>query len=447
MLYKKVVLFVLVVFVGLTLLVNLSFAQEDITLRFVTTRIDPTMEEAIILFEVDHPNVKVELIPMGEFGGQKARAMILANDLPDMFEVTTGGAGQKNLPVFLKNNLVEPVPEWLKKELDWDENCLDLAKKYYLDSETGKILALPIEYDLKPLFYYRVDALKEVGLDPNNFPTEMMAWWEANKKLMKRDSKGEITRYAMRTFAFVVDYGIDFFLSYVEPKGDPSHLYSYIGGSSPDDPYRLTAPGVIKSLKFYQNMCYGPEQIFDNAYADRVEGLLADFYAGVTGGTWMDYFLGGTGIEYITVSSPHVKGDKPKAIGCTPACGVISTSEHKELSWRFLKILAASPKFWTWRYTPKKIAGSVSSTTVLPAYISIWRTLEESEFEMSRYSYVLTDVQGIVEPKADPVYCQVLLEVLQPMFTAINVEGKDVEEQAAWANTEANRILREAEGG
>jgi len=403
------------------------------------------LRHAVAMFQVAHPNVTIEFIPAGEEEGLKTLAMIRANDLPDAFRVETGGATTRNLPIYIENDLLDPVPAWVKKDVGWENNCIEFCKEYYKDADTGEILALPVTYDLKPFFFYRVDALKEVGLDPMNIPQEMNAWWEANKKLVKRDSTGEVTRYAMRTFAFVIDYGLNFILADVEPKGDPSDLYSYMGGSGKDDPYRLTAPEFVKSMERYQRMCYGPDLIFDNAYADRMEGLKSDFYAGVTAGTWFEQSLEPAGMEYVVLPPPNAKGKKPKASATTNAYGVVNTSKNKELAWEFLEILATDVDWWTWAWTPREVAGQTVFDRNLPSYHSVWDGLGKAGFDIDKYAYALKDFQPVIEPKSDPKYNQVLLEVIQPAFTAINVEGEDVVEQLTSAEQKANKILRSSD--
>lgn len=229
-----------------------SFAGEEITLRVWTAHsaMENGKTEAVDAvynkFEVENPGTKVVVthVPYGELQ-KKLLTAFAAGVVPEIFLIP-----DEWLALFLKNNLLEPVPVEDEKEFFesgvWPEIRLCLERE-------GRLQGYPWEISVYGLFYNK-DMFKEAGLNPEKPPKSWDEFRDYAKKLTKKDEKGEITRvgYAIRHVG--------------HPAGVVGKWISFLWTTDTylvENPYTsggkkatFNTPGGIAAVQLYTDMIY-----------------------------------------------------------------------------------------------------------------------------------------------------------------------------------------------
>lgn len=151
--------------------------------KYVTEVLIPEWEEK-------HPNLPIvyETVPHSDFE-KKLLTALAAGTGPDMYQTW-----DPNMPLYIGNKRAAPVvPEAFG--VSSVKEVLDLYMPGSLDAFVveGNLYGIPLEYNTLSL-WIRSDAYREVGLDPNQPPTNWTMAGEYGAKLVKRDENGAMLR-------------------------------------------------------------------------------------------------------------------------------------------------------------------------------------------------------------------------------------------------------------
>ena len=92
----------------------------------------------------------------------------------------------------IDSGLIVPVEDLIKKDPTFDKSKLvSQVRNYY--SIGGKLYSMPWNSST-PLLFYNKTMFKQAGLDPNKPPKTFSEVIQYSKKLLSKDSKGNITR-------------------------------------------------------------------------------------------------------------------------------------------------------------------------------------------------------------------------------------------------------------
>lgn len=185
MIKKSIVFLVLVVLVfSFSSLVSAGDKSELVIWNTAEMLANPLTEDYIAQFEKENPNVDVKFFT---FPWQELRTKLLtafaAGTAPDILQLDTPW-----LPEFTSANLLEPAPDYVKKDLD--ENFLPIAK--YIVSFDGQVYGYPWWAFTNALIYNK-DLFKDSGLDPDNPPKTWEELRQAAEKIVKFKD-GEMTQ-------------------------------------------------------------------------------------------------------------------------------------------------------------------------------------------------------------------------------------------------------------
>ena len=176
--------------VGALMLSGLALGQ---TLRYFSWEVNIADETAALIaeFEAMHPGVTVDFEAMSpDQYWPRMSAMAAANDLPDVFYMSTGFVAEWHRNGLLAN--LQPYVDALDLE-DYYTGVLSVAR--FPDPDAGDLHAVPINW-VGPVLYYNATAFDEAGL---GYPSAEWTWDEflaaAEALTIDRDADGRIDQY------------------------------------------------------------------------------------------------------------------------------------------------------------------------------------------------------------------------------------------------------------
>ncbi len=147
-------------------------------------------------FESKHPNIIVDLQLVPLKYNEKILSLLAANIAPDVFSVPAAD--------MIPKGVLYPIDDFLAKDPDFHPE--DFAGEIWkLGKVYGHFYDIPATAAPLALFY-NVKHFREAGLrTPNEYAAEGKWNWETFlyccKKLVKRDERGNVTRWAYRVYA------------------------------------------------------------------------------------------------------------------------------------------------------------------------------------------------------------------------------------------------------
>jgi sn-glycerol 3-phosphate transport system substrate-binding protein len=185
----KKILFIMLFFLASASL----FAKKDVEIEFwhsLGFNIKNIIEDLADEYNKANPGVKINPVFQGLFEDMQVKMLTAAitRQLPDVAQVQV-----EYLDPYVENGLIDPIDNIVP-----DEHREDILEKMWeLVSREGKIYAVPFCISTT-VFFYNEEAFKNVGLDPENPPSD---WDEMVKtgKVLTRDTNGdgELDKYAM----------------------------------------------------------------------------------------------------------------------------------------------------------------------------------------------------------------------------------------------------------
>lgn len=210
--FKKIMLGLIVI--GLLVLLGSTGA---IAKKVVTwaTRSLPEMEKAVEEFELEYPEIDIQIQDMSPDEFPLAAA---TGTLPDIIPLSWGEIIDK----LMQSGMIIPLDNLIEK------NNLDMSvfAKAIVDWTIfdGKIYGIPFTASPRGTFVYNRDALKEVGIEE---PTEDLTWEEFRemaRKLTKRDKDGNVTRYGVLNKYPFIDFFYLFGGEFVDDSRNPKKV-------------------------------------------------------------------------------------------------------------------------------------------------------------------------------------------------------------------------------
>jgi sn-glycerol 3-phosphate transport system substrate-binding protein len=150
-----------------------------------------SLEALAARFNESQSEVKVKLVFQGTPNDNMAKVMasLQGGGLP-----TIACLDEVRVQQLIDTGAFRPVQEFVDAE-NYDLSDFDPKTIQYFTLD-GKLWAMPISLAV-PLFYYNKVPFREVGLDPENPPQDLDEVKEDARKLVKRDSEGNVTRTGM----------------------------------------------------------------------------------------------------------------------------------------------------------------------------------------------------------------------------------------------------------
>lgn len=295
-----------------------------------------TIRDAIRRFEADHPNVKIEEVPIinDEY---KTKLMIAmgANDEPDIFMTWGGGP----LETYVNAGKVYDMTDALKAEGIYD-NFLPVALN--LATVKDRVYGVPIVNMVTALVWYRTDIFERLGLE---IPTTYGELLEVMDVLLANN----ITPFTLANANKWT--GSMYFMYLVDRIGGPEAFYNAAmrveGGSWASEPF-VKAGELLQDLvqrgafpRGFQSMDEDLAQSRNLLYTDRAAMYLM--------GSWAYGVIMAENPEllqhldfFVFPAVEGGKGDPSNMVG-TPGDNYFSISEkceHKEYAVKFLKYLS-----------------------------------------------------------------------------------------------------------
>lgn len=256
----------------------------------------------------------------------------------DLFTAAVGGgapdtAGFKltSTPLFVNNNLLEPLDEYIEQWEDKDDIDESLYDTLRSVTDSDSLYLMP--WNTQVLYvYYRPSMFEEVGID---IPTTYEEFLE-DIRLLTRDTDGDGQ-------TDVYGYGMRGSTGGQEPWG--SFIYAR-GGSFED----LTSPESIQGMQDFID-------IYQGGYApptapnDGFQEIIANFQSGMTAMTIQHI---GTYVQMVDTFGDDVDAFQiPAGVGRWTSMGDTETvmfadCEHKEAAFEWMKYLATGKGQETW---------------------------------------------------------------------------------------------------
>lgn len=283
------------------------------------------MDKQVAKFNASNPNIKVNvlLVPDGE---TKFLAAVAGGDPPDVF---TGWGNV--IATWAEGEVIMCLDELISKNApDMEEFLYPIASE--LGKYKGKTYSMSI--DLSPLMiFWNKDLFKEVGLDPEKFPTTIEELDSIEGKFWKTDSKGMIERTGfLPTWIYV--WAPAFGARFVDENNNPTP----------------TDPGLLKTLKWFESYVttkgYSMEKIdaFNKSMTNNsqsVNPFLTNKAAFTVDGMWLltDIKKYAPNMNYGVAQLPYsTNGGKENANIIMADFDVIPTgAKHPEQAFEFIK--------------------------------------------------------------------------------------------------------------
>ena len=195
---KKFLSFMLVISMFLLLSLNIGYAKQ-INLKFyypvgVSGPLAKVIDGMVSQFNKENPGIKVTPVFAGSYFDTmtKVQATIMGGNPPDVAILLS-----VDLFSLMDMDAIVSLDDFIASSKDGEAYIKDFFPAFMENSTFGgKVWSIPFQRST-PILYYNKDAFREVGLDPNKPPKtwdELVAY---GKKLIKKNSKGEVTRWAV----------------------------------------------------------------------------------------------------------------------------------------------------------------------------------------------------------------------------------------------------------
>jgi sn-glycerol 3-phosphate transport system substrate-binding protein len=150
-----------------------------------------SLEALVNRYNGSQSEVKVKLVYQGTPDDNMAKVMasLQGGQLP-----TIACLDEVRVQQLIDSGAFRPVQEFIDAE-DYDLSDFDAKTIQYFTLD-GTLWAMPISIAV-PVFYYNKVPFREVGLDPEHPPQDLEQVKEIARKLVKRDSQGNVTRTGM----------------------------------------------------------------------------------------------------------------------------------------------------------------------------------------------------------------------------------------------------------
>lgn len=323
------------------------------------------LEKAVADFNATHDNIEVVATNQGDYFEiySKAMAAIGAGDAPDVLMIGTDNVG----PYVADGLLEDLIPYMDESGIDKDDLVPAFTDKYWGDD--GELYVLSWGRSC-PVLFVNQDMLDEAGLQA---PT---TWDEMDEVSQKLIADG------VTSYGYSMPYDSWFFLMIVPQMG---------GTLFNDD---LTALGCVedgtlaKGLQLYQDqvkdktLYFGPTQDSNNACRSLFfNGESAMFLGSCANLAAIDE---NASFNYSMCPVPAGVRKAVNTGGCT--FGMVSSSEHKEEAWEFMK----------WYMTAEEGGASIAAQT---GYIPWTKSMAETQAVKDFWSRM---------PAAETAYQQIL---------------------------------------
>ena len=221
-------------------LASAAHAQTEVVFNFpvaVGGPITAIIDDYAARFSAENPDIKVTPVYTGSYQDTIARTLtqIRGGDSPAMavlLSVDTFTLYDEDVIVAL-DDLVET---------DADRAFLTSFYPAFLANGQvgGKVWSLPFQRST-PVLYWNKDAFAEAGLDPETPPATWAEMVEMGKKLVKRDTAGNVTRWGVR----IPTSGFPYWLFQGLTTANDAFLMNSDGNQTFFD-----APGVVEALEY-----------------------------------------------------------------------------------------------------------------------------------------------------------------------------------------------------
>lgn len=296
------------------------------------------VERAVARF--NESQSRYEVVPLLLAGGESDSKLLLSvagGDPPDVMlvwsQITSAWASRR---------IIQSLDAFMTRE----ERALFLRDAYPVVARSGwyqgRLYGMTMGFDLTTV-YYRPDLFREVGLDPDRFPSTLEEMRDAAKRLDRYDGDGSLTRVGLL------------------PVGLPNYLAFFGGGLYDATAQRLTlnSPQNLHALTF---MVEARKRLGLDKVLRFTSGLSSDsgaswpFISGLYGmvidGEWRVEQLRryAPHLEYRTVPVPPPVGGRPLASFSSVNYLVMPEgARNPDGAWEFIK-------FWTGIDRPDRAA-------------------------------------------------------------------------------------------
>lgn len=301
-------------------------------------------------FYAEHPNVEVEFVntPHSEYEN-RLKIAFASGDPSDIVWMDA-----PNIASYAEEGVLEPLDSyWDKADFNDLVPSAQNGMKY-----NGKIWAAPLN-EANICVWYNKDLTNAAGINPPESLDDAWTWkefYEAAKKLTKKDSSGKVTVYGVMPAMgapVAVHEGITFtVVQWIWQAG--GEILSN-GGK--------TAMGVFNSKEGVNALAYY-QRFFEEEISPK-----QDIPNGFETGKIAMYVTGPWQLGYMQSSHPDFNlGTTPLPIGETGASptgswnlGITAKSKNKDAAWAFIQALTGKEGSFTWSETTKDVPARKST--------------------------------------------------------------------------------------
>ena len=177
---------------------NIAYAKQ-INLKFyypvgVSGPLAKVIDGMVSKFNKENPGIKVTPVFAGSYFNTmtKVQATIMGGNPPDVAILLS-----VDLFSLIDMDAILPLDDYIKSSKDGESYIKDFFPAFMENATyNGKVWSIPFQRST-PILYYNKDAFREVGLDPAKPPKTWDELAAYGKKLVKKNSKGEVTRWAV----------------------------------------------------------------------------------------------------------------------------------------------------------------------------------------------------------------------------------------------------------
>ena len=427
---KKFLSLILMISLFLLFSVNISYAK-TVNLKFyypvgVSGPLAKVIDGMVAKFNKQNPDINVTPVFAGSYFDTmtKVQATIMGGNPPDVAILLS-----VDLFSLIDMDAIIPLDDYIKSSKDGEAYIKDFFPAFMENAVyDGKVWSIPFQRST-PILYYNKDAFREVGLDPNKPPTTWDELVEYGKKLIKKNAKGEVTRWAVAipisgghiwTFEpFPIQAGLDGLAS-----DDGKSVYF-------DNPITKTALQFVLDLSKKYGIMQKGLISWGKLPAEFLAGRLAMFYHS-TGS--LTFIRKNAKIDFGVAFLPGKERYGVPTGGGNFYIFKNIPKDHQDAAWRFIQFMT----------TPENSADWSIASGYIGIRKSVYETPKMKEFISKHPRYLVAKNQLKYAHKEFSVHNRA--KVAKCLFDAINevlLGQKEVGPALSEAQKKADEILKE----
>lgn len=377
------------------------------------------MEDMVADFNSSQDEIEVEAVFAGGYTEalEKARTAFLSGNPPALAVLDA-----PNLLSLKDIDAIIPLDSYIEQEGGKAYTDEFIQAFLEIGKHDGKLWSIPWQRST-PMFYYNKEHFAEAGLDPENPPQTWDEVIEAATKLVKKDDKGNVTRWGM-------ELAINFWL--FKP------LVLQAGGTLDNEEgtkLNIDSPEAREALNYMKTMISQGSMPAIKQWSETVSDFAAGAASMIYNSTGaLGYIKSSMKDEFGTAFLPA--GERQVAIEGGGNFFILKTSKEKQdAAWEVIKWMTKPENTAKWSmgsgYIPVKEAAFEvpvykAYTDEWPQALTAYKQLTQSDMERNMMTHHVNEINKLVNSTLEKI-----------------LAGGDVDESLKAAQKEADNILKD----